>query len=157
MIRLLPAAVEPEVWQIAFQREAANRWAKLIPGKYKHVFAYAYFPGLDRWIIYDICFERTRFIMLPDGEATYRTIAVITENCDVLRMRRLPARKFQLRSGFFCTTAIKHLLGLRGGALRCDSLFRLCGRNGAEFVHGVRENQNAAAAIRPGAGARSAA
>lgn len=126
-------ACEPSRWTVVFHRTAANRFFSIIAmGHFKHVSAFAWVPDLRVWAIYDVSFRRTRFAFLPDTPESKALLQqVITGNCMVTMEAREDAFPI-FRIGLYCTTAIKHLLGLRGGALRPDALFRLCVREGGK-------------------------
>lgn len=132
VVRLLHNPYVPTRWTIVFHRRAENRFFSAIAmGHFKHVSAFAFVPDLNIWIVYDVSFRRTHFTLLSDanGGATPYLAAIMNGNCLVSMTARdggFPLFRF----GLYCTTAIKHLLGLRGGALRPDALFRLCVREG---------------------------
>lgn len=142
MLRLvtMPVAVEPVLWNVVFHPEAATPWLNRLPiGKFKHVSAFTYLPGLKGWLIYDVQLSSTRMVVLPDLDASLDIIARMTEGCEVIAMRRETADASTGRLGFWCVPAIKHLLGLRSSALRPDSLRRDCLRNGGQLIHGCPE------------------
>jgi hypothetical protein len=126
-------ACEPARWTVVFHRTAANWFFSAIAmGHFKHVSAFAWVPECRIWAIYDVSFRRTRFAFLPDTPESKKLLTdVITGNCMVTMTARDDAFPI-VRLGLYCTTAIKHLLGLRGGALRPDALFRLCVREGGK-------------------------
>jgi hypothetical protein len=126
-------AVEPERWTIIFHRKARNWFFSAIAmGEFKHVSAFAWVQPIKVWVLYDVAFRRTSITLLPDTAQSRATLAAeITGNCIITMDVRRDAMPIG-RIGFFCTSAIKHLIGLRGGALRPDALFRLCVREGGE-------------------------
>lgn len=152
---------EPARWTVVFHRTASNWFFSAIAmGEFKHVSAFSWVPSLMVWVIYDVSFERTKIEILPDTEESKARLAqIIRGNCIVtmnVRHDAVPLGRF----GFFCTSAIKHLLGLRGGALRPDSLFRLCVANGGEVCDdekrtGATTRSDPAAATATGRGAGS--
>lgn len=125
-MREIPTSgIEARRWTVVFHREAENWFFDLIAmGHFKHVSAFAWLPELGIWTIYDVGFRRTRLIHLADGVHAHATIAAIVKgNCAVtvdVQNECLPL----MRAGLFCTIAIKHLVGIRSGALRPDALFR---------------------------------
>lgn len=131
-----PTAIEPDVWFVVFHTHAATPWLDRLPiGRFKHVSAFAYVHGGKGWLICDVQLEAFRQIFLPDSPAALDYLATMTEGCAVLHMRRQGASKVWFRFGFWCVPAIKHLLGLRSGALLPDALFRSCLRAGAKIIH----------------------
>jgi hypothetical protein len=149
-------AAEATRWSIVFHRQAENRlFAMLAMGHFKHVSAFAWLPGPRVWIHYDLGFRRTRVVVLPDtAESKAYLAALITGNAIVTMKVRGDARPV-MRLGLFCTSAVKHLIGLRSSALRPDALFASCLRHGGKLSDDASQNHPAAG--RPNAGAGAAA
>lgn len=124
---------EPLSWLLVFHRRCTipivNR---LVIGEFKHVSAVGWVDAAQCWLFYDPTFTRTQILTIPDhlGAAAYCSVAVGNA---VLRMP-VQERRGTARLGFWCVPAIKHLIGLRSGALRPDALWRDCLANGAEIV-----------------------
>jgi hypothetical protein len=127
-------ACEPQRWSVVFHRKAANRFFSLIAmGHFKHVSAFAWLPELRTWLLFDVGFRRTRIVALPDTAKSKAYLAAVIDGNAIVSM---PVRDDALpifRTGLFCTTAIKHLIGLSSGALRPDALFRHCLSHGGEL------------------------
>lgn len=141
MIRVLPEVVEVVDWTLVFHRSAAARWVeRLACGRYKHVSAFAWVRELRVWVIYDVKLSGSPILLLPDSQAALDRLAEHTCGADLMRMPRRAGGGFAF--GFFCVPAIKHLVGLRGGALRPDALWRDCLRQGGKVVDGS-ESANA--------------
>ncbi len=124
---------EPEVWNVVFNREAASGWAKWVPGRYKHVRAYAFVPATRTWLFYDVSFAGTVIAAIPHGEDSYARIweFIGPEGAsDIVAMKRLPSRRRLFPWSNWCTPALRHLLNLPGSALRPDSFHRDCLANG---------------------------
>lgn len=136
-------ACEPRRWTVVFHRKAANRFFSLIAmGHFKHVSAFAWAPEMRVWIIYDVGFDRSRIAVLPDTEASKLLLQrIIAGNC-IVTMEARGGNGTPFRFGLFCTTAIKHLLGLGGSALRPDALFRLCVREGGTVSDDENHNRS---------------
>jgi hypothetical protein len=120
-----PNGIEPRRWTVVFHRKAENRFFSAIAmGRFKHVSAFAWLPDLERWLIYDVGFRRTRVALYSDDEdARKHLAAIVTGNRTVtidVREENLPF----MRLGMFCTTAVAHLIGVRSSALRPDRLYR---------------------------------
>lgn len=126
---------EPERWNVVFNREARRGWGSLVPGRYKHVRAYAFLPALQLWLFYDVKFSGTSLFVIPHGaeamEAIYSFIGPPGVS-DIVSMPRLPQRKRLFPSGVLCTAALRHLLNLPGGALLPDSFYRDCLAHGGQ-------------------------
>lgn len=129
-----PGAAEPQRWTIVFHRKPANWFFCFIAfGEFKHVSAFAWIPELRIWLTFDAGFSRTRIVALPDTEYSKAILrSLITGNAIVTMPVREAAMPW-FRLGPFCTTAVKHLIGLRSSALRPDTLLRHCIAQGGEF------------------------
>lgn len=151
-------AAEPARWTIVFHRQAESRFfAALAMGHFKHVSAFAWLPDARVWLHYDLGFARTRIIALPDTAASKAYLTrVITGNAIVTMKVATDARPI-FRLGLFCTSAVKHLVGLRCGALRPDALFASCLRHGGELSDDASQNNPAGARSRPRAGTTAGA
>lgn len=143
MIRLIPqhAAGTPSRWILAFARRSSSRWVNLVPGRYKHVMAMGYVAEMDSWIFFDVRLGHTD-LYTARGDGARQLMAHYAEGADLLGMPARRGRSAALRCGFWCVPSIKHLVGVRGGALRPDALWRDCLRQGAEILSD--ENQRAA-------------
>jgi hypothetical protein len=125
-VREVPAfGIEARRWTVVFHRKAENRFFGLIAfGKFKHVSAFAWIPELGIWTFYDVGFRRSRITHFADGHGARQAIgAIMAGNYGVTVEAKNDALPL-VRLGFFCTTGVKHLIGLRSGALRPDALFR---------------------------------
>lgn len=124
----------PRQWIVLFDREVTTWWVNMLPlGKYKHVRAFGYVPEAKAWIFYDVALDRTVIKIACDQDAK-RLMADWLAKADAISM---PARAHGFpapRLGFWCVPAIKHLIGLRSGALRPQTLWRDCLRQGGEIV-----------------------
>lgn len=119
--------VEASRWSIVFHRRAENWFFSAIAmGHFKHVSAFAFVPGPDVWLVYDVGFRRTRLVVLPDNEQSKATLAAIITGNAVVTMPRRDDNLPLMRLGLLCTIAVKHLVGIRSSALRPDALFRHC-------------------------------
>lgn len=144
----LPDGFEPAEWWVVFHPTASTRWLSwLAMGHFKHVSAFAYIPGFKAWLIYDVARAGTRLLLLPANDAGKAELVRYTRDCAIVKMQRRADGPSLPRLGFFCTTAICHLLGLTCVA-RPDALWRLCLRNGGEVI-GRQSGPDPATAGRP--------
>lgn len=129
------AVYEPDFWVVVFHRRSVNWVFSLIAmGRFKHVSAFGWVPGLNVWLLYDHGYRRTQVAVLPDTEAAKAELAVFVGDGAMVRMPvRQTARRLR-RVGLFCTTSVAHLIGLSSGALRPDRLFRHCMENGGVLI-----------------------
>jgi hypothetical protein len=132
-VDLLPAdaAAGPARWLICFRHRSGLWWVDLIPGRFKHVRAFGCVPECDTWVFYDPCLRTTVF--LARGAGARHLMLEWSRDAAVLAMTPLPREHLRV-SPFSCVTAIQSILGLPGGALRPDALYRQCLRNGAQIV-----------------------
>lgn len=137
----------PAVWNIVFNREAASWWSSLVPGRFKHVRAYAFLPAQKLWLFYDVHFGGTDIAVVPDGPDAIRAIYSFIGpegRSEIVSVRRLPRRRRWLPLANWCTPALRHLTGLPGSALLPDGFYRECLANGGtpfEAEHGRADIQ----------------
>lgn len=143
-----PWAGTPQQWIIVFDRSCKTQWVNRMPiGKYKHVRAFGYVAEAQAWIFYDVSLYDTSIFLACDAHAKALIKAWLAD-ADAIGMPALPPRRAAPRLGFWCVQAVKHLIGLRSGALRPDTLWRDCLANGGEIVANGLTQPTAA----PGAG-----
>jgi len=114
-------------WILLFSKKRGRWWVRLLAcGRYHHVKAIAWLPAMRAWLFYDVKFNGTRLMLA--GEDDPGTAAILhdyLEHCDLVAMPRLPIpRRIAPHPGFWCTLAMKHLVGIRTAALRPDRLWR---------------------------------
>lgn len=124
-------------WFVAFHSHCSIWWVDALPGRFKHVSAFGLCREAATWVVYDPGAAQTLLTLVPDSAAGRAALADHTHSAAVLKVpaRVIDPRAVRFRLGFCCTTAVRHALGLPGGALRPDGLWRDCLRNGAELVH----------------------
>jgi hypothetical protein len=120
--------IEP-TWTLVFCKNRGPWWVRLLAcGRYNHVKAVAYLPKLRAWLFYDVKFNGTRVLIAPaDTPGTSTFLHEYLDNSDTILMPRLPMpRRVTPQPGFWCTIAMKHLVGIRSRALRPDRLWQDC-------------------------------
>jgi hypothetical protein len=118
--------IEPN-WILLFCKKPGRWWVRLLAcGRYHHVKAIAYLPAMRAWLFYDVKFNGTRLMFAPeDDPGTRGFLHDYIDSCDPVAMPRLPIpKRVAPHAGFWCTLAMKHLVGIRTGALRPDRLWR---------------------------------
>ena len=118
--------IEPN-WILLFSKKRGRWWVRLLAcGRYHHVKAIAYLPAMRAWLFYDVKFNDTRLILAPENDPGTRVfLRDYLDSCDLVAMPRLPIpKRVAPHAGFWCTLAMKHLVGIRTGALRPDRLWR---------------------------------
>jgi hypothetical protein len=121
-------AIEPD-WTLVFCRKPGRWWVRLLAwGRYNHVKAIAYLPALRAWLFYDVKFNGTKIMLAhEDDPATDGFLRDYLDSCDTIAMPRLPTpQRSAPQLGFWCTIAMKHLIGIRSRAFRPDRLWRDC-------------------------------
>jgi hypothetical protein len=119
--------IEPN-WILLFSRKRGRWWVRLLAcGRYHHVKAIAYLPAMRAWLFYDVKFNGTRLMLAhEDDSGTRAFLHSYLDSCDLIAMPRLPIpKRVAPHAGFWCTLAMKHLVGIRAAALRPDRLWRV--------------------------------
>lgn len=137
---------EAEQWFVCFDPRASwwVRW--LAWGRFNHVRAFAIVPRARIWLFFDVTLGgltiRAARDQSPEADAL---INGWSEGCEIVHIRTLHGAGLPMPPLFSCVTAVKHLIGLRGGALRPDALYRHCLANGGR----VLDEQGCAGAADP--------
>lgn len=127
---------EPTTWCVVFNLEAEAGWARWVPGRFKHVRAFAFVPATGIWLFYDVHFGGTQIFAVagdrddPKVKAAIYSFIGPSGSSYVVGMSRLPARRRLFPWSNWCTSSLRHLLNLPGGALRPDAFYRDCLANG---------------------------
>lgn len=108
-------------------------WARFLPEGYRHVAACAWFDDAERWVYYNPARIGTDIRLYRDEDFGPRLTQLLASSVLVLRVRSIRQRR-STPFGWWCTGAVKALLGVRCGALSPRSLARHLLRNGAEIV-----------------------
>jgi hypothetical protein len=118
--------IEPN-WILLFSKKRGRWWVRLLAwGRYHHVKAIAYLPAMQAWLSYDVKFNGTRLMLVREDDPGSRAfLHYYLDSCDLVAMPRLPIpKRVAPQAGFWCTIAMKHLVGIRATALRPDQLWR---------------------------------
>lgn len=130
-------AAEPESWILVFSRESRVWWVKLLArGRFNHVKAFGYVPATDSWLFVDLGIQRLAIVSLPNTAAADRYFFDFTRDTEMLRFRPIASERHRLHPGLWCVPAIKHLIGLRSGALLPSRLWEDCLAAGGEPILG---------------------
>jgi hypothetical protein len=154
----LATLIAPD-WTLLFSTKRGRWWVRLLAcGRYNHVKAIAYLPAMRAWLFYDVKFNGTRLMIAGEDEpGTAASLRDYLDGCDLLAMPPLAVpKRIAPHLGFWCTLAMKHLVGIRTAALRPDRLWRdgiaaggmACRPDGDEaalsFLRAHSESSNAA-------------
>jgi len=141
--------IEPN-WILLFSKKRGRWWVRLLAcGRYHHVKAIAYLPAMRAWLFYDVKFNGTRLMLArEDDPGTRALLHDYLDSCDLVAMPRLPIpKRVAPHAGFWCTLAMKHLVGIRAAALRPDRLWRVSlAAGGKSYEGGLAEGSRVAAA-----------
>jgi hypothetical protein len=141
--------IEPN-WILVFSKKRGRWWVRLLAcGRYHHVKAIAYLPAMRAWLFYDVKFNGTRLMLSREDDPGSRAfLHDYLESCDLVAMPRLPIpKRFAPQAGFWCTIAMKHLVGIRAVALRPDRLWRdTVAAGGKPYGSGLGEGASVATA-----------
>ena len=139
--------IEPN-WILLFSKKRGRWWVRLLAcGRYHHVKAIAYLPVLQAWLFYDVKFNGTRLMLVREDDPSSRALLYsYLDSCDLVAMPRLPIpKRIAPQAGFWCTLAMKHLIGIRAAALRPDQLWRdSIAAGGKPYASGLAEDRSVA-------------
>jgi hypothetical protein len=148
-------AIEPSYWNVVFH-PSETRLNRILLGRFQHVSAFTYVPGIAAWILFDCQWGGVRIAVIP----RINMLVAYTSGCAVIKFDR-HYQRFAIcsRFGFYCVPAIKQLLGLSCVAATPDRLYHHLIRNGGELISGqcvdtaaAAAGSDAAAGTRAGAG-----
>lgn len=139
--------IEPN-WILLFCKKRGRWWVRLLAcGRYHHVKAIAYLHAMRTWLFYDVKFNGTRLMLAREDEPGTRAfLHDYLDCCDLIAMPRLPVpKRVAPHAGFWCTLAMKHLVGIRTAALRPDQLWRdSVAAGGKPYERGLAAGSNMA-------------
>jgi hypothetical protein len=122
------------LWLVFFgEAEGAPWWSRLCAPGYRHVAAAAWFADQERWVYFNPTRRGTVILLYREDEFGGRFTQLMNDSSCVLRVRSTLARG-ATPFGWWCTGAIKALLGLRSRALSPRQLRDHLLRHGAEVV-----------------------
>ena len=138
----LPDAIEPSYWNVVFH-PSQTRLDRLLLGRFRHVSAFTYIPGVAAWVMVDCQWGGMRIAFIP----RIAVLVAYTRGCTVIKFDRR-YQKFALASrlGYYCVPAIKQLLGLSCVAATPNGLYRHLIKHGGELISGQCVDTAAAAA-----------
>lgn len=124
-----------ETWYIAFSPVKVSRLCRLVPGRWKHVMAFAPAVGTQAWLFVDVNLYGACVYLIPKTAAGDAKLVQYLSGCSILRMRANPPSRWRWPLTFGCVGAVKHLLNLRGALMTPRGLWNLMLQNGAVIVH----------------------
>jgi hypothetical protein len=130
-----PDVVIDRLWLIFFT-EAKDEpwWARwFTPPGYRHVAACAWFAEQERWVYYNPTRTGTVILLYREDEFGGRFQQLMDSSALVLRVRSSLTRR-ATPFGWWCTGAIKALIGCRSHAVSPLGLARYLQDHGAEAV-----------------------
>lgn len=139
MIVRLQAKPNPDLpidrlWLVFFgEAEGAPWWSRFLSPGYRHVTACAWFDDQQRWVYFNPTRRGTVILLYRDEEFGGRFTQLMASSSLVLRVVARQARA-ATPFGWWCTGAIKALLGANTRALSPAGLARHLLRHGAVAV-----------------------
>lgn len=142
------AAVDPINWIVVFKPHTDSRLIRwFVPGRFKHVSAIAFLEALNAWVTFDVGTRYAKIMVMPAGGQANDIIVPWIEGCTLVRMeKRIAGGRLPMYG--WCVPAVRHLLGMNSGALRPDTLYRHCLRDGGKVIE--QQFQNGGSAAAPG-------
>lgn len=129
-----PNAVIDRMWLVFFgDAEGSPWWARFLAPGYRHVTACAWFDDQQRWVYFNPARTGTVILLYREDEFGGRFTQLVNSSSLVLRVVAKHSRT-ATPFGWWCTGAVKALLGVRCRALRPRSLAAHLLRHGAEIV-----------------------
>lgn len=123
------------LWLVFFgEAEERPWWSWFLPAGYRHVAACAWFAEQERWVYFNPTRRGIVILVCREDEFGGRFQQLVDSSACVLRVRSQLARS-STPFGWWCTGAIKALLGVRSRALSPRALRDHLLRHGAEVVH----------------------
>lgn len=135
LTRLVPS-VNPDLpidrlWLVFFtEAEGAPWWSRFLAPGFRHVVAAAWFDDQQRWVLIDPTRRGTVVLIYRQDQFGGRFQQLMESSSVVLRVSSTLSRS-ATPFGWWCTGAIKALLGIRCRALSPRGLCRHLLRNGA--------------------------
>jgi hypothetical protein len=128
-----PPIWAPDQWLLIFETKSHRMVERLCPGRFKHVCAAGYVAAIDTWMVYSVELDGTKVGAFRPGKDFNDWLAIAVARAGVLRVKAGKPGWMPWLT-FWCVPAVKHLVGIHGGALWPDQLWRYCIANGAEIV-----------------------
>lgn len=123
------------LWLVFFgEAEGSPCWARFLSPGYRHVAACAWFAEQERWVYFNPTRRGTVILLYREDEFGGRFTQLLSSSSLVLRVVAKQSRK-ATPFGWWCTGAVKALLGVHSRALAPRSLARHLLAQGAEVVN----------------------
>lgn len=130
-----PDVAIDRLWLVFFgEADGAPWWSWFLQPGYRHVVACAWFAEQERWVYFNPTRRGTVILLYRDDEFGGRFTQLMNSSSCALRVRSTMTRS-TTPFGWWCTGAVKALLGVRSRALRPIALRDHLLRHGAEVVH----------------------
>ena len=138
IVRLVPKrdpnVVIDRLWLVFFGEAEGNPWwSRFLPPGYRHVTACAWFDEQQRWVYFNPTRRGTVILLYREDEFGGRMQQLIDTSSCCLRVRSTLTRS-STPFGWWCTGAIKALVGSKSWAITPYQLSRALLRAGAEKV-----------------------
>lgn len=129
-----PDAVIDRLWLVFFgEAEGEPWWTRFLAPGFRHVAACAWFDEQQRWVYFNPTRRGTVILLYREDEFGGRFTQLLASSSLVLRVRSRQARA-ATPFGWWCTGAIKALLGVNSRALSPKQLSDHLLREGAQAL-----------------------
>lgn len=129
-----PNAVIDRLWLVFFgEAEGEPWWSRLLKPGYRHVGACAWFDDQQRWVYFNPARRGTVILLYREDEFPPRLTQLMNSSSLVLRVVATQSRT-STPFGWWCTGAVKALLGTRCRAVTPFGLAQHLQDRGAEAV-----------------------
>lgn len=123
------------LWLVFFgEAEGAPWWSRFLSPGYRHVTACAWYDDQQRWVYFNPTRRGLVILLYREDEFGGRFTQLMNSSSCVLRVTSTQSRS-STPFGWWCTGAVKALLGVRSRALSPRSLRDHLLRHGAEPLH----------------------
>ncbi len=120
------------LWLVCFgEADGGSWWSWFTAPGYRHVSACAWFAEQERWVYFNPTRRGTVILLYREDEFEARFAQLMASSSCVLRIRAT-LRRTATPFGWWCTGAVKALLGVRSRALAPRRLRDHLLRHGAE-------------------------
>lgn len=141
----VPTSCEPSCWIVIFHPSSDHGLVDFLAwGRFKHVSAMAYVPEVRAWVTYDVGLFGTRITVVPRAES--HLLGKWVKDCAMVVFPKRPDAYRAPPVLGWCVPSIRRLIGLKSGALRPDTLYRHCLREGGTVLDVACVFQGAAGA-----------
>lgn len=121
------------LWNVFFGNSVPTFWSRMLRPGFRHCCAASYFADQERWVYVDACRAGTVVEVLRPDEFAPRFQQLMANSSHVLSIAARRERK-RTAAIFYCTGAVKALVGLNSQAITPYGLYGDLLLAGAEII-----------------------